>query len=209
MVYKRLDRYAWLVLGVLGFPWRFLWGADSLYLAEVSSAPVVVSTSALTEGTTEVVEPFVSPIPFKKNGIASGFGNRKVPNLVPPKPEPHEGVDYRAAVGSAVRAARSGKVLFTGFSTSYVSRADKTQKHRFVIVRHADGMSTRYVHMSALRVRPGQEVKSGQVLGMVTESDEWTEPVLHFEIRDAQGQAVNPADWIAPPAPKATSGTVH
>src|SRR5438105_1854623 len=84
------------------------------------------------------------------------------------------------APGSAVKAARSGKVIFAGFSKMYVSRADKTDQHRLVIVRHADGMSSRYVHLNALHVKPGQEVQSGQVLGVLAESDEWAEPILHF-----------------------------
>ena len=113
----------------------------------------------------------------------------------------HEGVDYRAFPGSAVKAARSGKVIFAGFSKMYVSRADKTDQHRLVIIRHVDGMSSRYVHLNTLHVKPGQEVQSGQVLGVLAESDEWTEPVLHFEIRDIRGQALDPVKIIAEPTP--------
>jgi len=69
----------------------------------------------------------------------------------------------------------------------YVSRADKTDQHRLVIVRHADGMSSRYVHLKHAACETGQDVQSGQVLGVLAESDEWTEPVLHFEIRDLRG----------------------
>ena len=41
-------------------------------------------------------------------------------------------------------------------------------------------MSTRYVHLNSLKIQPRQMVTSGQVIGTTAESDEWTEPVLHF-----------------------------
>ncbi len=98
-------------------------------------------------------------------------------------------MDYAAPVpGPIVRASRSGKVLFAGFAKMYASRTDKTDQSRFVIIRHPDGKSTRYVHLSGLRIKPGQDVKQGQPIGVLAESDEWTEPVLHFEIRNVQGQ---------------------
>ena len=78
----------------------------------------------------------------------------------------HEGIDYSAPPGTVVRAARSGKVIFAGFSKMYVSRADKKDQSRFVIIRHADGQSSRYVHLAGLRVRPGQDVKPGRSSGL-------------------------------------------
>jgi murein DD-endopeptidase MepM/ murein hydrolase activator NlpD len=108
----------------------------------------------------------------------------------------HEGIDYNATPGTVVRAARSGKVIFAGFSKMYASRADKNDQSRLVIIRHADGQSSRYVHLGAFRVRPGQDVRAGQVLGVVAESDEWMAPVLHFEIRNIQGRAIDPETVI-------------
>ena len=78
----------------------------------------------------------------------------------------------------------------------YVSRTNKNDQHRLIIIRHADGQSSRYVHLAGLRVRPGQEVKAGQVIGVVAESDEWVVPVLHFEVRDVQGRAIDPETVI-------------
>ena len=181
---------AWACVGAIVFALDVSWGLD---------APVNVSSVSLTGGATGPAlladEPFVNPFGTKKPRIASGFGKRDIANQ--PMPETHDGVDYAASAGSVVRAARSGKVIFAGFSKMYASRTDKTQQHRFVIIRHSDGKSSRYVHLNVLRVRPGQEVQSGQPLGVLAESDEWTEPVLHFEIRDVQGQPVNPTHMMA------------
>src|SRR5205823_4126776 len=123
--------------------------------------------------------------------IVSRFGARPALND-PAKKEPHEGVDLAVLPGDSVKAARSGKVLFVGFSKAYVSRADKTDQQHLIIIRHSDGSSTRYVHLNALRVRPMQEVVPGQVIGTASESDEASVPVLHFEIRRSDGKALNP-----------------
>jgi murein DD-endopeptidase MepM/ murein hydrolase activator NlpD len=165
---------------------------------------VALSSAALAVITTGAViapeEPFRPPIRSEETEIVSGFGKREVV-LQSTEPatgnggakfEMHEGVDYGVSPGTEVRASKSGKVLFAGFSKMYVSRTDKTDQHRLVIIRHADGDSSRYVHLSALRVRPGQEVKAGQVIGVVAESDEWVTPVLHFEIRDVKGRPMDP-----------------
>jgi murein DD-endopeptidase MepM/ murein hydrolase activator NlpD len=198
------------------------------FASDLSRGEVALSSAPLTGSTTAMLalEPFVNPFGTKLPKIVSGYGKREVPaqllaavasstgaaGALPPSAnaaisEVHEGVDYRAFPGSAVRAARSGKVIFAGFSKMYVSRADKTEQHRLVIIRHADGTSSRYVHLNALHVRPGQDVQSGQVLGVLAESDEWTEPVLHFEIRDIRGQPMNPKDYVdKAPAPAAGKG---
>lgn len=195
----RRHRSALFLMGAIVFVWDVSWGADSL--VSLSSAPL---TGSATGVAFLVDEPFVNPFGTKMPKVISGFGKRDIPaTLRPPvvssgtrgtpaTQEIHEGIDYRAFPGSAVRAARSGKVIFAGFSKMYVSRTDKTQQSRFVIIRHVDGKSSRYVHLNALHIRPGQDVQSGQVLGVMAESDEWTEPVLHFEIRDVQGQAMDP-----------------
>jgi murein DD-endopeptidase MepM/ murein hydrolase activator NlpD len=176
------------------------------------SAPLAQPTPAATSGVLLSTEPFVNPFGTKKPKIVSGFGSREVqlPALLPGTTtqavkEMHEGVDYRAFPGSAVKAARSGKVIFAGFSKMYVSRADKTDQHRLVIIRHSDGTSTRYVHLNTLHVKPGQDVQAGQVLGVLAESDEWKEPVLHFEVRDIRGQAMDPVKWVVDPATPETS----
>jgi len=162
--------------------------AVSVDTAPVSAVtPVVITAMTLT-----AVAPEPYQCPFGKSGciIVSKFGARTVPGK--DVKEPHYGVCLRTTPGQKVRASRAGKVIFAGFSKEYVSRANKKEQHRLVIVHHAEGQSTRYVHLNELSVRPMQEVKAGDVLGTASESDEWTEPVLHFEIREANGKPMNP-----------------
>ncbi len=179
-------------------------------MPEISGSSASSAVSAVASDSATVVEPFLWPlspmIGGKKTMVLSGFGKRQVPQNLWPLPtakgpvftgvEDHKAVDFIAAESAVVRASRAGKVLFIGFSKEYVSRKDKNDKWRAVIIRHADGMSTRYVHLNAVHVAPGQQVTAGQVIGRVASSDEWTDPVFHFEIRDAKGVALNPMDLL-------------
>jgi murein DD-endopeptidase MepM/ murein hydrolase activator NlpD len=183
-----------LVGGLLIFVAGAARAADVPIAVSTSAAPsVVISTAAVSE------EPFVSPLGGEKYRIVSRFGDRPTP-ADPAKPgvriERHEGIDLAVTPGVSVKAARPGKVLFAGFTKAYVSRSNKTEQAHLIIIRHTDGKSTRYVHLNSLRVRPMQEVASGQEIGTASGSDEWTEPVLHFEIRNPAGAPMDPEKWL-------------
>lgn len=155
------------------------------------SSPVVVSSAP-------VVEPYLCPL--AKCTVVSHWGLRPVPGKT--ATEPHRGVDFKVEPGQTIRAARSGRVIFAGFSKEYVSRADKKQQERLVIIVHDDRQSSRYVHLNSIAVRPPQLVKAGDFIGTTAESDEGTEPVLHFEIKAANGTALNPDKFLPKPARK-------
>jgi murein DD-endopeptidase MepM/ murein hydrolase activator NlpD len=168
------------------------------------AAPVISTAPA----SPAMADPFLWPVSKmigpRKVQIVSKFGRRKVPaipaiatmTVVVPSEEVHKGIDFAVPPDSNVRASRPGRVLFAGFSADYASRANKKEKHHLLIVRHADGMTTRYVHLNRLMVRPGQEVKAGDILGTSSDSDEWNVPVLHFEIRDPNGTPLDPLDYL-------------
>lgn len=94
----------------------------------------------------------------------------------------HAGVDLAAPQGSAVMAVRDGVVSVASWAGSY---------GLLVVVRHADGQETRYAHLSAVGVAPGQAVRQGQVVGLVGSTGRSTGPHLHFEVRD-RGRPVDP-----------------
>lgn len=94
----------------------------------------------------------------------------------------HSGVDLRAAYGTEVPAAGAGRVTFAGERGGYGT---------LVVVQHADGMETRYAHLSAAGVKEGDRVDSGQVIGRVGSSGRSTAPHLHFEVR-INGARVDP-----------------
>lgn len=71
----------------------------------------------------------------------------------------HHGIDMAAAKGTAVKAARQGAVVEAGFQKGYGNT---------VLIVHDDGfLKTRYAHLHAIRVRKGQIVKQGELIGTV------------------------------------------
>jgi len=95
----------------------------------------------------------------------------------------HAGVDLRAAYGTEVPAAAQGIVERAGEEAGYGLT---------IVLQHADGLETRYAHLSSLDVRVGEEVRTGQVIGRVGSTGRATGPHLHFEVtRD--GERVDPA----------------
>jgi murein DD-endopeptidase MepM/ murein hydrolase activator NlpD len=100
----------------------------------------------------------------------------------------HEGLDLPKPFGTPVYAARSGRVIKAGWAEGYGNMVE---------VRHADGASTRYGHLSKVVVSEGQWVQRGKsLLGRVGNSGLSTGPHLHFEVRDRNGRAVNPRSKI-------------
>lgn len=95
---------------------------------------------------------------------------------------PHNGVDFGLPVGSLVVAPADGIVDKASFSRS---------AGYYIVVRHSGGLSTVYMHLSKLSVRPGQRVKQGTTLARSGNTGLSTGPHLHYEVR-VNGRAVNP-----------------
>jgi lipoprotein NlpD len=96
--------------------------------------------------------------------------------------EAHDGIDLAAPLGTPVKAAKEGKVLFAGEQKGYGLIA---------ILEHSDGLVTLYAHNRDLRVSTGQKVRGGQVIATVGESGRTSGPHLHFEVRK-EGLPVDP-----------------
>ncbi len=86
----------------------------------------------------------------------------------------HTGVDFRATPGSPILATAPGKVVAAEYNGGYGNMVE---------VEHANGLSTRYAHMSAISVSIGQMVKTGTVVGRVGSTGRSTGPHLHYETR--------------------------
>lgn len=88
-------------------------------------------------------------------------------------PEIHRGVDLRAPAGTEVRAMTGGRVRFAGVQGGYGN---------VVWLDHGGGVLTVYAHLSALRVRTGESVGAGQVVGLSGATGNATGAHLHFEV---------------------------
>jgi murein DD-endopeptidase MepM/ murein hydrolase activator NlpD len=95
----------------------------------------------------------------------------------------HTGLDFPAAFGAPVYAARSGRVLGAGWNPGGYGY--------LVVIRHGRGTWTLYAHLSRVGVRIGQRVRRGARIGRVGATGNATGPHLHFEVR-VRGAAVNP-----------------
>lgn len=104
--------------------------------------------------------------------ITSTFGTRKDPFTG--RNKFHCGIDVSARVGTPIRAAAPGRVIFSGWKNGY---------GRVVIIRHRNGYITVYAHNSKNSVRVGEFVNAGNVLALSGKSGAATGGHLHFEIR--------------------------
>ena len=123
--------------------------------------------------------------PLRSARISSRFGNRMDPFLR--RPGFHAGLDLAAAEGSEVRSTAPGTVVSAGLEGGY---------GKMVEIRHADGLSTRYGHLSAILVPTGAHIPAGTPIGRVGSTGRSTGPHLHYETRRG-GKAVNPAPFLA------------
>lgn len=118
--------------------------------------------------------------------IVSGFGVRLHPILRVRKM--HEGIDILLPYGSPVYAPGDGIVREVGRSVGY---------GLYLIVEHpATGYQTLYAHLSKVLVRRGQKVQRGDVIAHSGNSGYSTGPHLHYEVRDSQGRALNPLQFV-------------
>lgn len=89
----------------------------------------------------------------------------------------HDGVDFRAAVGTPVRAALSGVVM--EINTGAVQNC---QYGKWVLVKHNNGLATLYAHLSQIAVQKGEAVATGEVIGYAGSTGYATGPHLHFTV---------------------------
>lgn len=98
----------------------------------------------------------------------------------------YKGIDIAAKVGTPVRAAAKGRVVYAGTGLRAYGK--------LVIIKHNDAYLSAYAHNRTLLVHEGQTVKSGQVIAKLGQSGA-KRPMLHFEIR-RNGQPVNPLHYL-------------
>jgi murein DD-endopeptidase MepM/ murein hydrolase activator NlpD len=125
--------------------------------------------------------------------VISGFGKRSIVNGVPRSP--HAGIDLRARTGTPLRAPNRGRVTlvddlyFTGTT---------------IVIDHGLGVHSVLCHLSSVRVRPGDSVARGQLIGATGASGRATGPHLHWSIR-VNGARVDPLAVIAVTSAKAAT----
>ncbi|HYC96341.1 M23 family metallopeptidase [Brevundimonas sp.] len=144
----------------------------------VPEAPPVTAVASPAGPMTRLIA-FVAPL--KGYAINSAFGLRRLAGEA--RARQHKGVDMAAPQGTSVFVACEGEVLRTGY--------DADGYGRFIEVRHPNGMSTLYAHLSRVDVSTGDRVTAQERIGLVGSTGHSTGPHLHFEVRRDHAQ-VNP-----------------
>jgi murein DD-endopeptidase MepM/ murein hydrolase activator NlpD len=131
------------------------------------------------------------PAILPANGpVVSGYGRRLHPILGVRKM--HHGLDVLVDSGTPVVASGDGIVRRTEFSASYGN---------YVMIEHpASGFTTLYAHLSEIdaKWRPGRRINRGDVLGFSGSTGRSTGPHVHYEVRNEDGETMNPIYFFAP-----------
>ncbi|WP_166430592.1 M23 family metallopeptidase [Polymorphobacter arshaanensis] len=123
--------------------------------------------------------------PVANYSLTSGFGYRYDP--FNGGAAMHAGLDMAGSQGEPIYAAAAGVVGVAGRSGGYGN---------LIELEHGRGMATRYGHLSAILVQPGETVKQGQLIGRMGSTGRSTGTHLHYEVR-IDGRAVNPRPYLA------------
>lgn len=98
----------------------------------------------------------------------------------------HTGTDFRIEYGGAVRATGGGRVSIAEYTGGYGN---------LVEIDHGGGVVTRYGHLSAFLVAPGDRVEAGQAIGRAGSTGRSTGAHVHYETR-INGEPVNPTRFL-------------
>jgi murein DD-endopeptidase MepM/ murein hydrolase activator NlpD len=116
--------------------------------------------------------------------LTSTVGNRRDP--INGGRDYHPGLDIAADHGSSVYATADGVVTHAAREGAYGN---------LIVVDHGYGLETRYGHLSAYKVKPGAQVKRGEVVGLVGSTGRSTGSHLHYEVR-VNGRLLNPLQLL-------------
>lgn len=151
-------------------------------LAEPSVTNAVPLQSSSTRASLVSPTSFVYPLMGPKE--SSHYGIRQHP--IRKTRQHHDGIDLAAPRGAVIRAITDGRVMYADPYGGYGN---------LVVIKHAAGLSSHYGHCDAMKVRPGQSIKAGDIIATVGDTGRSTGPHLHFEIR-RQGTPLHPETFL-------------
>lgn len=132
-----------------------------------------------------LARPSIWPVAGEVAWLSSGFARSRLHPLLL-KRRPHLGLDVSSPRGTPVVATARGTVITV---------ATEAASGRVVEIDHGYGFVTRYAHLSEWKVRLGQRVERGEVIGSVGKTGLATAPHVHYEIH-VGGEAVNPHNYL-------------
>ncbi|RXJ78486.1 peptidase M23 [Arcobacter sp. F155] len=134
-----------------------------------------------TSKTLYINDKFIYPLETK---ITSDFGRKRVYNGS--LKSYHSGTDYRAKVGTKIKAINNGKVVIA---------KDRFYAGNSIVLDHGNGIYSGYYHLSKMNYKEGDLVKKGDIIGLSGSTGRVTGPHLHFSFR-IHGIQVDPLQAI-------------
>jgi murein hydrolase activator len=125
-------------------------------------------------------------LPFPVRGrILSTFGKNENPKFNTFTVQ--KGIEIEAPLGAAIRAVHGGRVLYSDWFKGY---------GKILIIDHGEGFYTLFGHASSLLKGVGEEVRAGEVVGLVGDTGSLKGSCLYFEIRQ-RGKPLDPLEWLS------------
>lgn len=154
--------------------------AGIAHLASVTAARAVTSdASAPTKRKAKREGPAYSYPVTWGTPISGRFGD-----VSPSWPRGHAGLDFNGETGDPVFAATDGRVQYAEFNYGGYGN--------LVMIMRPDGVQTRYAHLDKIKVRKGDRVKAGELIGTMGNTGNSSGSHLHFEVR--VGDALTPTN---------------
>lgn len=135
-------------------------------------------------------KPWTLPSTYK---YSSSYGLRRTYNGVLAKNYYHKGTDFASPHGSDVIAPANGKVLLTGHEKDGFNI-----NGNIIILDHGQGITSAYLHLSAINVKEGDYIEAGQKIGAVGHTGVSTAPHLHYGLY-LEGVNINPVPFFSSP----------
>lgn len=175
---------------------RAIYKKNVVYINGEVSEELVISYTVTEQPTDEIVLVGVKPIPEsnateglkvfilpRNDRLNSGFGWRTLNG----RQDFHNGLDIEAPMRSNIYAALSGEVTHAGPLSTWGN---------LIIIKHDNGFSTYYAHLDQILVSVGERVTQGQLVGLSGNTGYTTGPHFHFELRNPDGEAIDPLPYI-------------
>ncbi len=110
-----------------------------------------------------------APLDFTR--VSSSFNLKRL-HPITKQVKPHRGIDYAAKRGTPIFSVGDGRVVTSGYSKA---------NGNYIVVKHGEAYTTKYLHLHKRNVKRGQRVKQGQIIGQVGCTGLCTGPHLHYE----------------------------
>ena len=172
----------WDIQNIKGIPPRKVTPSDS-DLRDIEFEQKVVRAAQETK----------SMVPYWKKGfimpiegrVSGEFGGQRIMNGV--KKNPHAGMDIAAKAGTEIKASSDGVVT--------LAQPDLFYSGNVIVIDHGYGLHTIYAHMQEMKVKRGDIIKQGDIIGLVGQTGRATGPHLHWGA-SANGTKFNPTSLL-------------